>query len=69
MVDGTNVQELDGSDLQAFRRKYMGMVFQHFALFPHRTVIDNVSYGLKVQRRRQADPRGRCDASALPSRP
>jgi glycine betaine/proline transport system ATP-binding protein len=48
-VDGTDVQELEGSDLQVFRRKYMGMVFQHFALFPHRKVIDNVSYGLKVQ--------------------
>ena len=49
LVDGTDVQELSGSDLQAFRRQYMGMVFQHFALFPHRKVIDNVSYGLKVQ--------------------
>ena len=49
LVDGTNVQDLEGSELQAFRRKYMGMVFQHFALFPHRKVIDNVSYGLKVQ--------------------
>ena len=49
LVDGTDVQELEGSDLQAFRREYMGMVFQHFALFPHRKVIDNVSYGLKVQ--------------------
>ena len=50
LVDGVSVQELEGSDLQAFRREYMGMVFQHFALFPHRKVIDNVSYGLKVQR-------------------
>ncbi len=48
-VDGTDVQQLEGTDLQAFRREYMGMVFQHFALFPHRKVIDNVSYGLKVQ--------------------
>ena len=48
-VDGTDVQALEGSDLQAFRRQHMGMVFQHFALFPHRKVIDNVSYGLKVQ--------------------
>ncbi len=48
-VEGTDVQTLEGSELQAFRRSHMGMVFQHFALFPHRNVIDNVSYGLKVQ--------------------
>ena len=48
-VAGTDVQALEGSELQAFRRTHMGMVFQHFALFPHRNVIDNVGYGLKVQ--------------------
>ena len=49
VVDGTDVQQLDGTELQVFRREMTGMVFQHFALFPHRTVIDNVGYGLKVQ--------------------
>ena len=48
LVDGTDVQQLEGTELQKFRQK-MGMVFQHFALFPHRTVIDNTGYGLKVQ--------------------
>ncbi len=48
-VDGTDVQDLNGAELQSFRREKMGMVFQHFALFPHRNVIDNVGYGLKVQ--------------------
>ena len=48
-VDGTDVQTLRGTELQAFRREKMSMVFQHFALFPHRKVIDNVGYGLKVQ--------------------
>ena len=50
LVDGVDVQQLDGKELQAFRREKMGMVFQHFALFPHRNVIDNVAYGLKVQK-------------------
>ena len=49
-VDGVDVQTLKSRDLQAFRREKMGMVFQHFALFPHRSVRDNVSYGLKVQK-------------------
>lgn len=49
IVDGVDVQKLTGKALQAYRREKMGMVFQHFALFPHRTVIDNVGYGLKVQ--------------------
>jgi len=48
-VDGVDVQALTGTDLQEFRRQKMGMVFQHFALFPHRSVIDNTGYGLKVQ--------------------
>ena len=50
LVDGVDVQKLDGTDLQEFRREKMGMVFQHFALFPHRKVLDNVGYGLKVQK-------------------
>jgi len=49
VVDGTDVQGLTGQALQAFRREKMGMVFQHFALFPHISVVDNVGYGLKVQ--------------------
>ena len=54
-VDGVDVQTLKGGDLQAFRREKMGMVFQHFALFPHRNVRDNVGYGLKVQKASRAD--------------
>ena len=49
LVDGIDVQQLRGADLQSFRREKTAMVFQHFALFPHRNVIDNTAYGLKVQ--------------------
>jgi len=49
IVEGTDVQQLRGAALQAFRREKLSMVFQHFALFPHRNVIDNTAYGLKVQ--------------------
>ena len=48
-VDGIDVQKLDGPALKQIRREKMGMVFQHFALFPHRTVLENAGYGLKVQ--------------------
>jgi glycine betaine/proline transport system ATP-binding protein len=37
------------SELNAFRRKRLGMVFQRFGLLPHRSVIDNVGYGLEIQ--------------------
>ena len=64
LVDGMDVQKLEGTPLQAFRREKMGMVFQHFALFPHRNVIDNVGYGLKVQRVGR-DERNRASLQAL----
>ncbi|WP_298444846.1 glycine betaine/L-proline ABC transporter ATP-binding protein [uncultured Ferrimonas sp.] len=49
LVDGVDVMQLSQKQLEQFRRHKMSMVFQRFGLLPHRTVLDNVSYGLKVQ--------------------
>jgi glycine betaine/proline transport system ATP-binding protein len=40
---------MDEKQLRELRRHKMSMVFQHFGLFPHRRVIDNVAYGLEIQ--------------------
>ncbi|MDX1689664.1 MAG: betaine/proline/choline family ABC transporter ATP-binding protein [Acidimicrobiia bacterium] len=52
--EGEDVQTFEGTKLQEFRREKMGMVFQHFALMPHRNVIDNTGYGLKIQGKSKA---------------
>ncbi|WP_316861145.1 glycine betaine/L-proline ABC transporter ATP-binding protein [uncultured Cohaesibacter sp.] len=48
-VDGVDVMTLSQKELEDFRRHKMSMVFQRFGLLPHRTVIDNVAFGLKIQ--------------------
>ncbi|WP_028563833.1 quaternary amine ABC transporter ATP-binding protein [Paenibacillus pinihumi] len=49
LFNGTDVLKMNAEQLRKFRRKNMGMVFQKFALFPHRTVLQNAEYGLEVQ--------------------
>ncbi|MFE1924071.1 glycine betaine/L-proline ABC transporter ATP-binding protein [Streptomyces asoensis] len=49
LFDGRDLTALDGRDLREVRSKKISMVFQHFALFPHRSVLDNAAYGLAVQ--------------------
>ena len=48
LVDGEDILKLSEPALRAFRRRKVSMVFQRFALLPHRTVLDNVIYGLLI---------------------
>lgn len=47
-VDGQNVSAMNRVQLTELRRRNMSMVFQSFALMPHRTVLENASFGLEV---------------------
>lgn len=49
IIEGEDLTAMDKDRLRVLRPKKMSMVFQHFRLFPHRKVIDNVAYGLEIQ--------------------
>ena len=48
-VFGKEIVGMSAPELREVRREQMSMVFQHFALFPHRTVLENAAYGLEIQ--------------------
>ena len=49
LIDGQDVMALNKDELQEFRNKKIGMVFQNFALMPHRSVIDNIAMPLEIR--------------------
>ncbi|WP_373559172.1 ATP-binding cassette domain-containing protein [Streptomyces sp. SA15] len=48
-IDGADVTGMDADALRELRNRRISMVFQHFALFPHRTVRENAAYGLRIR--------------------
>ena len=49
LLEGKDIAKASKEELRQIRRKHMGMVFQNFGLFPHKTIIQNVDYGLEIQ--------------------
>lgn len=48
-IDGDMITNMSKDQLREVRRKKISMVFQNFALFPHRTILENTEYGLELQ--------------------
>lgn len=48
LIDGEHVGAMPQAELRRLRQEKVGMVFQNFALFPHRTVLENAEYGLEI---------------------
>ena len=49
LIDGEDLAKMDKASLRNVRREKLSMVFQQFALFPHRTILQNAEYGLEIQ--------------------
>ena len=61
VVDGDDVLKMNDENLRNFRRTKTAMVFQRFALLPHKTVLENTQFGLHIQKvdEKEANTRAR----------
>lgn len=50
LIEGEELSKMDKHSLRKVRREKLGMVFQKFALFPHKTVLQNAAFGLEIQK-------------------
>lgn len=60
-VDGEDLARMDDKGLRKVRREKMSMVFQQFGLFPFRTILDNVAYGLEIQGLEEEEKKKKAD--------
>lgn len=63
VIDGEDIVTASRTRLRELRNNKIGIVFQHFSLFPHRTVRDNAAYGLKVRGMPKAERHERAEAA------
>lgn len=49
LIDGTDIAQMNDAELKELRRHKLSMVFQNFGLLPHRSVLDNVVFGLELR--------------------
>lgn len=67
-INGKNITTSSDKELLDIRRKEMAMVFQHFGLLPHRTVLSNIAFGLELQgvpKRKRPESCGKCSPSRV----